>query len=141
LFDQVGRPLTFFGSAGSHPGAMYLPAGITVHEGDLDLFQQFVHPAFKAERLIIVSNQFGTNKISVYAFGQLAPGKTVADISASKGVVPGGTGDSKIAPMPTPTTAPSDEEGLIQPTPPVAAKAPATAPSVSSTSAEGWQRK
>ena len=108
IFDQQGRPLTFFGSTGSHPGAMYLPAGICVHEGDLDLFQQYVHPAFQAQRLILVTNQFGDNKIAIYALGQLAPGKTIADISASKGIVPAGTGDSRGIPKPGPTTAPGD---------------------------------
>jgi hypothetical protein len=96
---------------------MYLPAGITVHEGDLDLFQQYVHPAFKVERLILVTNQFGDNKIAIYGMGQLAPGKTIADIAASKGVVPAGTGDSKGIPRPGPTTVPGDtDEFPVRPT-------------------------
>jgi len=119
VFDQTGRPLTFFGSTGGHPGAMYLPAGITVHEGDLDLFQQYVHPAFQVQRLILVTNQFGDNKIAVYGMGQLAPGKTIADISASKGVVPAGTGDSNGIPRPGPTTVPGENDDFpIRPTTP-----------------------
>lgn len=91
LFDQQGRLLTFFGSAGTHPGAMYLPAGITVSDHGLDLFAKYVHPDFQAERLIFVTNQFGPNKIAVYAFGHLKPGKTIADIANTKGFVPEGT--------------------------------------------------
>ena len=91
LFDQIGRVYTFFGSSGDHPGAMFLPAGIAVHEGDLDLFKSYINPAFEAERLILVTTQFGDNKVAVYALGHLKPGKTVADISASKDIVPTGT--------------------------------------------------
>jgi hypothetical protein len=118
LLDQVGRPLTFFGSAGAHPGAMYLPAGICVHEGDLDLFQSYVHPAFQAERLILVTNQFGDNKISVYAMGHLKQGKTVADISQSQGIVPSGVGDKRNGPAPLAqaATAPSDAPTAPAPT-------------------------
>jgi hypothetical protein len=61
----------------------------------MDLFQQFVHPAFQAERLVLVTNQFGDNKVSVYAMGRLKPGKTTADIAASQGVVKLGTGENK----------------------------------------------
>lgn len=112
IFDQQGRPLTFFGSTGQHPGAMYLPAGVCVHEGDLDLFKQYIHPAFQAERLILVTNQFGDNKISVYAFGKLAPGKTIADVAQSQGVVPSGVGDKRNGPAPLApsSTAPSEPE-------------------------------
>jgi DNA-binding beta-propeller fold protein YncE len=65
LFDQNGQVLTFFGTPGTHPGAMYLPAGVCVHEGDLELFKDKIHPAFQAERLVLVTNQFGPKKVSV----------------------------------------------------------------------------
>jgi sugar lactone lactonase YvrE len=80
MFDDENRLLTYFGSTGPHPGAMYLPAGICVHDGDLDLFQDFVHPAFEVRRLILVTNQFGPNKVSVYAMGGLREGMTTQDI-------------------------------------------------------------
>jgi streptogramin lyase len=109
LFDQSGRPLTFFGSAGTHPGNMYLPAGICVTDSGLELFQQYIHPAFEAQRLVLVTNQFGDNKVSVYALGHLKPGMTVKDISASQGLVPAGTGEQKTTGpgAPLPATAPS----------------------------------
>ena len=115
LFDQIGQVYTYFGSAGSHPGAMYLPAGICVTDSDLDLFQQYVHPAFQLERLILVTNQFGDNKVSVYGMGRLRPGKTVADIADTKGVVPLGVaqgGKSMALPAtPPPTEARSPAGG------------------------------
>jgi hypothetical protein len=84
VFDEKGKIAGFFGSLGTHPGAMDLPAGLWVTESDMDLFQQYVHPAFEARRLVIVSNQFGPNKIAVYAEGHLKPGKTLADIRAGR---------------------------------------------------------
>jgi DNA-binding beta-propeller fold protein YncE len=84
VFDQAGKVVGFFGTKGEHPGAMDLPAGICVVESDLDLFAPYVHPAFEAQRIIVVSNQFGASKISVYAAGQLKPGKTLADISTGR---------------------------------------------------------
>lgn len=93
IFDANGQVLTFFGSTGKHPGAMFLPAGLALHNGDLDLFADKIHPAFEAERLILVTNQFGDNKVSVYAMGHLKPGLSVNDISSSKGLVPSGTDD------------------------------------------------
>lgn len=124
IFDQVGRPLTFFGSAGNHPGAMYLPAGITVHEGDVDIFAAYIHPAFDAQRLILVTNQFGDNKIAVYALGHLKPGKTIQDIAASQGIVPAGTGEAKTkgpGAALTQPTAPDDDTAPVGTTPRAAA--------------------
>lgn len=134
LFDPTGQVLTFFGSAGTHQGAMYLPAGICVHEGDLDLFAKYIHPNFQAERLILVTNQFGPNKVSVYAMGHLKAGKTVKDISASKGLVPSGTEDKGAAPATIPTTLPSDlgvdpaTAGPLSPGAPATGPAPAAGP-------------
>lgn len=143
MFDQQGRVLTFFGSPGDHPGAMYMPVGITVHEGDLDLFKDYIHPAFQAERLIVVTNQFGDAKVSVYALGRLKPGMTVKDISASAGLVPLGVSDPKHpqnrsgpttgsttlpadAPEPAtaPTTLPGDAAGPTTASPPTRAGGP-----------------
>jgi hypothetical protein len=110
LFDEEGKVMMYFGSAGPHPGAMNLPAGLDINEKDLDLFKDYIHPAFKAERLIVVTNQFGDAKISLYAMGQLKPGKTLADIT-SRASVEAGTVDPKSAAtqpvIPAPTTLPA----------------------------------
>jgi len=128
LFDQQGRVYTFFGSAGGHPGSMNLPAGIAVHEADLDLFSAYIHPAFEAQRLILVTNQFGPNKVAVYALGRLKPGKSLADIAASEGIVPTSAGvatDGKIGPLPAPATQPAPEEDLGAASPSPASTGPA----------------
>jgi hypothetical protein len=99
MFDRQFHPLLYFGSAGNHPGGMDMPAGISVHEGDLDIFTKKIPDAFQADRLILVTNQFGENRVSVYAMGHLKPGHAVDEISGSKFTVPSGTSNQ-------PTTGP-----------------------------------
>jgi hypothetical protein len=91
MFNPQGKGLLFFGSAGTHPGAMDMPAGICVHEGDLDLFANDIPPAFEAQRLVLVTNQFGDDRVSVYAMGHLKPGHSLNELAGSKGLVPVGT--------------------------------------------------
>jgi hypothetical protein len=91
VFDDQGRVVGYFGSPGSHQGAMDLPAGLDVHEEDLDLFEKYVHPAFEAERLVLVTNQFGNQKVNVYAIGHLKPGKTALDVAPGRANVTLGT--------------------------------------------------
>jgi DNA-binding beta-propeller fold protein YncE len=81
MFNDEGEVLMYFGSPGSHPGAMSLPAGIAVHDDDLELFSSYVHPAFDARRLLVVTNQFGLNKVAIYAMGGLKEGRTVDEIA------------------------------------------------------------
>jgi hypothetical protein len=84
VFDDQGQVVGFYGAPGPHPGSMDLPAGLEINETDLDLFQKYVHPAFEAERLVLVTNNFGNQKVSVYAMGHLKADKTVADIMAGR---------------------------------------------------------
>jgi pyruvate dehydrogenase E2 component (dihydrolipoamide acetyltransferase) len=108
----------------------------------LDLFQKYVHPAFEAQRLVLVTNQFGDNKVSVYAFGHLKPGKTVKDIAFSSAAVAKGVTDPKTGnvigvaatqPAPddgkasAPATEPAEEPEAAPTAAPAAAPAPAPA--------------
>ena len=112
VFDDQQKVVGYFGSPGQHPGAMNLPAGVFVDESsdDLALFQEYVHPAFQAERLVLVTNQFGNQRVSVYAVGHLKPGKKVADLSAARGQVHAGTL--------SPTTAPATQPDFMPTAPP-----------------------
>ena len=91
LFDEEGKVMMFFGSAGKHPGAMDLPAGLAITENDLDVFAKYVHPAFKAEKILVVTNQFGPHRVAVYAIGQLKEGFALNDLSSSRVTVTAGT--------------------------------------------------
>ncbi len=88
MFDGNGNLLMFFGGGSDLPGAMDLPAGVCVREGDLGYFKKFVHPAFDARRLVLVSNQFGHHKVSVYAMGQLKAGHSIEEINSSSRKIP-----------------------------------------------------
>lgn len=101
MFDEQARLLMFFGGAGEHPGAMLLPVGVSINEGDLELFADRIHPAFKAERLILVTNQFGPNRVSVYAMGRLREGRTPQDVVSAAARIPtspGGAPDAGAVP-------------------------------------------
>lgn len=86
VFDPNGKIAGFFGSYGTHPGAMNLPAGLAISEdpADLALFQSYAHAAFEVSRIVLITNQFGPAKISVYGMGKLKAGKTMADISSGR---------------------------------------------------------
>ncbi|NIA06644.1 MAG: hypothetical protein GWP14_03245 [Actinobacteria bacterium] len=68
-FSSDGQLLIYFGGAGSKPEGMGLPAGLAIDATSLNVFRRFVSKDFEAEYLLFVVNQFGTNKIGVYAFG------------------------------------------------------------------------
>ena len=119
MFNEKSEMLMFFGAPGTHPGAMDMPTGICVDDVDLELFASYVHPAFQAQRLVIVTNNFGPAKIMIYALGELKPGKTVADISSGRiTTIVGFRGNDAPAfkdnaPVPTtePTTQPATQMG------------------------------
>jgi hypothetical protein len=104
VLNKDFKPLMAFGGHGNFPGYMDLPAGVTVCETGVELFKDFIHPAFEAKRLVLVTNQWGDNRVAIYAMGELKPGKTVEDIAASRSVIPqdwagGATGKPAIEPV------------------------------------------
>jgi len=93
MFNDEGQVLMFFGSGGGHPGAMNLPAGVSTTDQGIEYFKDYIHPAFKAERLVLVTNQFGPNKVGVFAVGHLREGMTSDDIAQHISDVPSGVHD------------------------------------------------
>ena len=70
IYDAQGRLLLYFGGPGNEPGSMNLPAKIILDSRHVDLFQPYAVPGAKIEFLVLVSNQYGSQKISVYGFGE-----------------------------------------------------------------------
>ena len=70
IYDADGKLLLFFGMPGDGPGNLNLPAKIIIDRKHVDLFQQYAIEGAKLEFLVIVSNQFGLDKINVYGFGE-----------------------------------------------------------------------
>jgi len=67
VFDSQGRLLMDFGNPSR--GVTCLPAGIAIDYDNVAAFQHFVAPNFTVEYLILVANQMGPDKVSVFGFG------------------------------------------------------------------------
>lgn len=69
LFDADGRLLMFFGQPSTSGSAgLYLPAGLSVNYENVGLFQKYVAPGYKLEYLILLTNQAGPQKVSIFGF-------------------------------------------------------------------------
>lgn len=68
IFNADGELLLFFGGAGNLPGGINLPAKVVIDYDNVDLFADRVAPGYKLEYLVIVTSQFGSNKVSVFGF-------------------------------------------------------------------------
>ncbi len=68
IFDKEGRLLMFFGGPYHGPGDMWLPAKVVIDYDDLDYFRPYVDERFDLKYLILVTNQYGPDKIGVYGF-------------------------------------------------------------------------
>lgn len=67
IFNDKGQLLTWFGD----PQFQSLPAKVVVDYDDVGVFQSYAAPHFKVEFLVIVINQIGPHKVSVYGFGEM----------------------------------------------------------------------
>ena len=68
MFNSDGSLLMFFGGPYKGPGDMWLPAKVIVDYENLRYFESLVYKGFRLRYLIIVTNQFGPDKISVYGY-------------------------------------------------------------------------
>ncbi len=76
LYDAQDRMLLYFGDPESgEAGRMDLPADIVVDYDHVDFFRPFVAPGRDIEFVVLVSNQFGPHKITVYGFLKPLPGE------------------------------------------------------------------
>lgn len=71
VMSPDGELLMFFGSPGGSPDNINLPADIEIDYENTHLFQGYAHPDFKLEYIILVSSQFGINKVNVFGFGRM----------------------------------------------------------------------
>jgi len=69
IHNENGRLLIPFGAPGLTVGSLNMPVGIAVTKEMLPYFKQFADPSFEVESLIIVTNQYGDAKVSVYGLG------------------------------------------------------------------------
>lgn len=69
IYNAEGRLLLYFGMGGDRPGMMYMPATVVLDYDNVELFQEYAVEGAKLEFLIIVTNQYGPHKVSVFGFG------------------------------------------------------------------------
>ena len=69
MFDDTGRLLMWFGEPGGSKVGLRLPSKVFVDYDNVDWFQKYAAPDFQVEHLVIVINQFGPRKVSVFGYG------------------------------------------------------------------------
>ena len=69
IFDPDGKLLLFFGEPEGSAAPLNLPAAVAVDYDHVKLFQQYAAPEFVVEHLVIITNQLGERKVSVYGLG------------------------------------------------------------------------
>jgi len=66
VFNKEGLILLAIGGPYNGPGDFYLPTQVHVDYDNNKYFQQYVSPEYKLNYIILVANQYGPEKISVY---------------------------------------------------------------------------
>ncbi|RKY09702.1 MAG: hypothetical protein DRP66_01550 [Planctomycetota bacterium] len=69
VFREDGRLLMLFGLLGTEPGQMYMPADVIIDYDNVDLFKDYVVKGAKLDFIVLVTNQYGDQMVSVYGFG------------------------------------------------------------------------
>ena len=69
IYNDEGRLLLYFGMVGNRQGMMYVPATVTLDYDNVDLFQEYAVEGAQLEFLVIITNQYGSHKVSVFGFG------------------------------------------------------------------------
>ena len=69
IFSPEGRLLLYFPSAEGRRDHLRLPAQIAIDYDNLDLFTRYVAEDFELEYLVLVTCQYGTQKVKIYGFG------------------------------------------------------------------------
>lgn len=85
IFSKDGRLLLFFGGSYKGPGDMWLPAKVTLDYDNLRFFEKYVDPGFRLKYLVLVTNQFGPDKLNIYGAVEPAiPGEKTVELPARK---------------------------------------------------------
>lgn len=69
VFDRDFKMLLYMFGPGREKHNINLPAAVVVDYDNLAYFKKYLSPKFQAEYLLLVTSNFGFNKVNVYAFG------------------------------------------------------------------------
>lgn len=79
VFSEKGRLLIFFGDPGLLRGSLNLPVSISVTRDNLEYYQKLAAPGFILEAVMLITNQYGAEKISIYGLGQMQGAESGAE--------------------------------------------------------------
>lgn len=82
MFNGNNDLLMFFGGPYKKKGDMWLPAKVYINYDNVKYFEKYLDPEYDAKYLIFVTNQFGPDKVSVYA--RVEPTKATPEEKAKK---------------------------------------------------------
>jgi DNA-binding beta-propeller fold protein YncE len=68
IFSKEGKLLMFFGGPYKGSGDLWLPAKVVIDYDNLKYFQSYVDERFILKYLILVTSQYGPDKINVYGY-------------------------------------------------------------------------
>lgn len=69
IFDDTGHLLMWFGEPKASNFPLALPAKVLVDYDNVEHFRKYISPDFSVEYLVIIINQYGPRKVSVFGFG------------------------------------------------------------------------
>jgi DNA-binding beta-propeller fold protein YncE len=69
VFNKDFKMLLYMFRPGREKHNINLPAGVAVDYENIAYFKKYLSPKFQAEYLLLVTSNFGFNKVNVYAFG------------------------------------------------------------------------
>jgi DNA-binding beta-propeller fold protein YncE len=70
IFAEDGGALMDFGAPGAGPDSIDLPTAVKIDYDNISYFEQYADPNFDIKYLVIVSSQFGRNKVVVFGYGE-----------------------------------------------------------------------
>ena len=68
IFNNNKKLLMYFGGSYTGVGYMWLPAKVVIDYDNVGYFQKYVDPNFKLKYIVIVTNQYGPDKVNIYGF-------------------------------------------------------------------------
>jgi hypothetical protein len=60
-----------FGAPGGDVDSINLPVEIAIDYDNISYFEEYIHPEFNVDYLVMITSQFGGNKVNVYGFGRM----------------------------------------------------------------------
>ena len=83
IFTPEGQLLLFFGESSPLPHGMVTPTGVAIDATSIEAFRKYVNKDFEPEYLVLVTNQFGANRLIIHAFGHAKPPETAPSVAGT----------------------------------------------------------